>query len=173
MTTEQIALAKKLMDKHGIQASDGEWTLVFLGVGYGMTEKEIESYLSLDTTDLLEKHEKMLFVLFGVEENDNGTGRIENPVERLQLKFQCHFGKQMMEKRKKENYGNVMQYILVDNELSAAQIEQLRQAVEAGMPEADVLEMAKNRKDVMEIRRCVEFYEMTQRNKREKGRNIL
>jgi hypothetical protein len=32
--------------------------------------------------------------------------------------------------------------------------------VEVGMPEKDVLEMAKNRKEVMEIRRCAEFYQM-------------
>ena len=48
------------------------------------------------------------------------------------------------------------------SELSAAQIEQLRKAVEAGMPAEDILEMAKKRKDVMEIRRCIEFYEMMQ-----------
>ena len=61
-----------------------------------------------------------------------------------------------------------MQYIIKDTALSAAQIEQLRKAVEAKMPSNDVLEMAQNRKDVMEIRRCIEFYEMMRqkRNRR-------
>lgn len=56
----------------------------------------------------------------------------------------------------------MMQYVIEDSDLSAAQIEQLRKAVEAGMPAEDILEMAKKRKDVMEIRRCIEFYEMMQ-----------
>ena len=82
MTEEQMTLIKTLIKKHGISATDGEWTLVFLGASYG---------------------------------------------------------------------------------LSAAQIEQLRKAVEAKMPAEDVLEMARNRKDVMEIRRCIEFYEMMEK----------
>ena len=56
----------------------------------------------------------------------------------------------------------MMQYVIEDSDLSAAQIEQLRKAVEAGMPAEDILEMAKTRKAVMEIRRCIEFYEMMQ-----------
>ena len=62
----------------------------------------------------------------------------------------------------KQGYEEVMEYVIRDTGLSAAQIEQLRKAVEAKMPAEDVLEMARNRKDVMEIRRCIEFYEMMQ-----------
>lgn len=54
MTEEQMTLIKK----HGISAIDGEWTLVFLGASYGLTEKQIASYLTADTSDLLTKHEK-------------------------------------------------------------------------------------------------------------------
>lgn len=46
--------------------------------------------------------------------------------------------------------------------MSAAQIEQLRKAVEAKAGRG-VLEMARNRKGVMEIRRCIEFYEMMEK----------
>lgn len=127
MTEEQMELVKKLIGKHGIRATDGEWTLIFLGVGYGLSEQQIDEYITLDTTDLLQKHERML-----------------------------HFCK----KKSGNGYEKVMQYIIRDTQLSAAQIEQLRKAVEAKMPEEDVYEMAQSRKDVMEIRRCVEFYEM-------------
>ena len=65
-------------------------------------------------------------------------------------------------KNPESGYESVMQYVIEDSDLSAAQIEQLRKAVEAGMPAEDILEMAKKRKDVMEIRRCIEFYEMMQ-----------
>jgi hypothetical protein len=163
MTTEQIALVKKLIDKHGIKGTDGEWSLIFLGVGYDLTEKQIESYLSMETSDLMKKHEKMICLLFGIEESEISSK--ENPSERLRIMVENHYRKMTLEKQENKHYGNVMAYILGDNNLSAAQIEQLRQAVEVGMPEKDVLEMAKNRKEVMEIRRCVEFYQMMkQRN---------
>lgn len=66
-------------------------------------------------------------------------------------------------KQIKQGYEEVMEYVIRDTGLSAAQIEQLRKAVEAKMPAEDVLEMAKNRKYVMEIRRCIEFYEMMEK----------
>lgn len=165
MTTEQIALVKKLIDKHGIKGTDGEWSLVFLGVGYDLTEKQIDEYLTLKTSDLMKKHEKMICILFGVEEENGEILSIKNPSEHLRLLFESHYGKMNLEKQENKGYKNIMQYVLEDNDLSAAQIEQLRHAVEVGMPERDVLEMAKSHKDVMEIRRCVEFYQMmTHRN---------
>lgn len=80
MTEEQMTLIKTLIKKHGISATDGEWTLVFLGASYGLTEKQIDSYLIADTSDLLAKHEKMLCILFGIEPESNGEiQRMENP----------------------------------------------------------------------------------------------
>lgn len=156
MTTEQMALVKKLIQKHEIEATDAEWTLIFMGVGYGLSEQEIDSYLVMNTTDLLVKHEKMLCLVLGIEQ-DMG-GEIQNPAERLQIILEEHFGL----RKSIHGYESVMQYVIEDSDLSAAQIEQLRKAVEAGMPAEDILEMAKKRKDVMEIRRCIEFYEMMQ-----------
>ena len=150
MTTEQMALVKKLIQKHEIEATDAEWTLIFMGVGYGLSEQQIDSYLVMNTTDLLAKHEKMLCILLGMDSETQGaTNEIQNPAERIQFMLENHF------QRKKPESG-------YDSDLSAAQIEQLRKAVEAGMPAEDILEMAKKRKDVMEIRRCIEFYEMMQ-----------
>lgn len=160
MTEEQMTLIKTLIKKHGISATDGEWTLVFLGACYGLTEKQIASYLIADTSDLLAKHEKMLCILFGIEPESNGEiQRMENPAERLQMLL----AEYLAHNQSKQGYEEVMEYVIRDTGLSAAQIEQLRKAVEAKMPAEDVLEMAKNRKDVMEIRRCIEFYEMMEK----------
>jgi len=157
MTTEQMALVKKLIQKHEIEATDAEWTLIFMGVGYGLSEQQIDSYLVMNTTDLLAKHEKMLCILLGMDSEMQGAANeIQNPAERLQIKLEQHFGC----KKSMHSYESVMQYVIEDSDLSAAQIEQFRKAVEAGMPAEDILEMAKKRKDVMEIRRCIEFYEM-------------
>ena len=159
MTTEQMALVKKLIQNHEIEATDAEWTLIFMGVGYGLSEQEIDSYLVMNTTDLLAKHEKMLCILFGMDSEMQGaTNEIQNPAERIQFMLENHFQR----KKSESGYESVMQYVIEDSDLSAAQIEQLRKAVEAGMPAEDILEMAKKRKDVMEIRRCIEFYEMMQ-----------
>ena len=160
MTTEQMALVKKLIQKHEIEATDAEWTLIFMGVGYGLSEQQIDSYLVMNTTDLLAKHEKMLCILLGMDsEIQRATNEIQNPVERIQFMLENHFQR----KKPESGYESVMQYVIEDSDLSAAQIEQFRKAVEAGMPAEDILEMAKKRKDVMEIRRCIEFYEMMEK----------
>ena len=130
--------------------------------------KQIDEYLTLDTTELLLKHEKMLCIILGVDvAQDSKIPLIENPVERLQMIFKEHFYK----KESESGYEKVMQYIIKDTALSAAQIEQLRKAVEAKMPSEDVLEMAQNRKDVMEIRRCIEFYEMMRQKEESKDKS--
>ena len=69
MTEEQMSLMKKLIKKHGIGATDGEWLLVYLGVRYGLLEQQVDEYLTLDTTELLIKHEKMLCIILGVEKD--------------------------------------------------------------------------------------------------------
>ena len=53
MTEEQMSMMKKLIKKHGIGATDGEWLLVYLGVRYGLSEQQVDEYLTLDTTELL------------------------------------------------------------------------------------------------------------------------
>lgn len=73
MTTEQMALVKKLIQKHEIEATDAEWTLIFMGVGYGLSEQQIDSYLVMNTTDLLAKHEKMLCILLGMDSETQGA----------------------------------------------------------------------------------------------------
>ena len=167
MTEEQMSM-KKLIKKHGIGATDGEWSLVYLGVRYGLSEQQVDEYLTLDTTELLLKHEKMLRIILGVDvAQDSKIPLIENPVGRLQMIFKEHFYK----KESESGYEKVMQYIIKDTALSAAQIEQLRKAVEAKMPSNDVLEMAQNRKDVMEIRRCIEFYEMMRQKEESKDKS--
>lgn len=136
-----MTLIKTLIKKHGISATDGEWTLVFLGACYGLTEKQIASYLTADTSDLLAKHEKMLCILFGIEPESNGEiQRMENPAERLQMilaEYLAH--NQSVGNQSKQGYEEVLEYVIRDTGLSAAQIEQLRKAVEAKMPAEDVL----------------------------------
>ena len=41
MTEEQMSMMKKLIKKHGIGATDGEWSLVYLGVRYGLLEQQV------------------------------------------------------------------------------------------------------------------------------------
>ena len=96
MTTEQMALVKKLIQKHEIEATDAEWTLIFLGVGYGLSEQQIDSYLVMNTTDLLAKHEKMLCILVGMDSEMQGaTNEIQNPAERIQFMLENHFQKRI------------------------------------------------------------------------------
>ena len=45
MTTEQMALVKKLIQKHEIEATDAEWTLIFMGVGYSKSGRKNTVYV--------------------------------------------------------------------------------------------------------------------------------
>lgn len=173
MTKEQMDMAKRLTERCGIKVTDTECALIFIGIGYGLSEMQIEEYMKLKTSDLLEKHERMLCMILGLDsgaEDNEGIYRlVENPVERLEYMLREHFTGDAADRK----YGVVMQFIIRDSELSAAQIEQLRQAVEAGMPEKDVMEMATKRKEVMEMRRCIEFYEMMKQSEKRRTKRGL
>ena len=80
-----------------------------------------------------------------------------NPVDRLDAIMRKHYKSSVS---KEKSYEQVIQFILDDSGLSAAQIEQLRLAAHAGVPEDEVLKMAKGKKEPMEIKRCVEFFQM-------------
>ena len=41
MTEEQMSMMKKLIKKHGIGATDGEWSLVYKGVRNGFYEQKV------------------------------------------------------------------------------------------------------------------------------------
>lgn len=176
MTERQIETAKKLMEEYGLSAESPENTLLYLGLGYGLSEDAIRSYLGRKEDSLLEKHLCMLCRVLGMEVpsrdtdwNENGQGGIQmpsNPADRLDTVMREHYKSSTS---KEKSYGQVMQFILNDSGLSAAQIEQLRLAAQAGMPEDEVLKMAEGKKEPMEIKRCVEFFQMVH-SERKKGR---
>lgn len=165
MTIQQEELIRKLLQKYQISAESLEKTLVFLGVGYGLSENQIEQYLSLKDGTLLEKH--MLMMSFvQMEKNSDMDRNAKQSILSSFWKKHTEKRKKFITHKKKETYDTLSQYILEADDLSAAQIEQLRLAVKEGMPEQDVLKMAKGGKDAMEIRKCVEFYELAIGKKR-------
>ena len=167
MTEQQIEMAKKLMEEYELSAESPENTLLYLGLGYGLSEDAIRSYLGMQEGSLLEKHLCMLCRILGIDTPDwdmdrdvIGQGDIQvpsNPVDRLDAVMRKHYKSSGSEEK---SYEQVIQFILNDSGLSAAQIEQLRLAAQAGVPEDEVLKMAKGKKEPMEIKRCVEFFQM-------------
>lgn len=179
MTERQIETAKKLMGEYGLSAESPENTLLYLGLGYGLSEDAIRSYLGMKEDSLLEKHLCMLCRILGMDVPDQdmdtdkdvtrrgGILEVSNPADRLDAIMREHY-KSFGSKEK--SYEQVIQFILNDSGLSAAQIEQLRLAAQAGVPEDEVLKMAKGKKEPMEIKRCVEFYQMVQSAETKKGK---
>lgn len=177
MTERQIEVAKKLMEEYGLSAESPENTLLYLGLGYGLSEDAIRSYLGGKEDSLLEKHLCMLCMILGIDvpdrdmDNDkivtgqDGVLAVSNPADRLDDIMREHY---KSSNSKEKSYGQVIEFILNDSGLSAAQIEQLRLAAQAGVPEDEVLKMAKGKKEPMEIRRCVEFFQMVQQGKGKK-----
>lgn len=175
MTEQQIETAKNLMEEFGLSAESPENTLLYLGLGYGLSEDAIRSYLGMKEDSLLEKHLCMLCRVLGMDVLDWDTDKwtagqssrqvLSNPAKRLDAIMREHY---KFSASKEKSYGQVMQYILNDSSLSAAQIGQLRLAAQAGVPEDEVLKMAKGKKEPMEIKRCVEFFQMVQQSKRKK-----
>lgn len=180
MTERQIETAKKLMEEYGLSAESPENTLLYLGLGYGLSEDAIRSYLGRKEDSLLEKHLYMLCRILGMdvpdEDKDNdkdvtgegGTQELSTPKGRLDAVMREHY---KSSGGREKSYEQVIQFILNDSGLSAAQIEQLRLAAQAGVPENEVLKMAKVKKEPMEIRRCVEFFQMVHSAEMKKGRH--
>lgn len=177
MIEQQIEMAKKLVEEYGLSAESPENTLLYLGLGYGLSEDAIRSYLVRKEDSLLEKHLCMLCRILGMDVLDrdkamamvgqSGEQMLSDPVGRLDAIMKKHYKSSA---NKEKSYGQVMEFILNDSGLSAAQIEQLRLAAQAGVPEDEVLKMAKGRKEPMEIKRCVEFLQMVQQ---EKGKSVV
>lgn len=167
MTERQIEMAKKLMEEYELSAESPENTLLYLGLGYGLSEDAIRSYLGMQENYLLGKHLCMLCRILGINTPDRDMDRdvIEqdsiqvpsSPVDRLDAIMRKHY---KSSGSKEKSYEQVIQFILNDSGLLAAQIEQLRLAAQAGVPEDEVLKMAKGKKEPMEIKRCVEFFQM-------------
>lgn len=169
MTEQQIEIAKKLMEEYGLSAESPENTLLYLGLGYGLSEDAIRSYLGRKEDSLLEKHLCMICQILGTDvpnrdmDNDKDViGQsdilaVSDPADRLDAIMREHY---KSSGSKEKSYEQVMEFILNDSSLSAAQIEQLRLAAQVGVPEDELLKMAKGKKEPMEIKRCVEFFQM-------------
>ena len=78
-------------------------------------------------------------------------------MDRLNEMLKNHFEK---EQDSSEDYEYVATVILESNELSAAQIEQIRLAVKAKIPEKKILSMIRSGKTPMEMQKTIEFYEI-------------
>lgn len=179
MTERQIETAKKLMEEYKLSAESPEITLLYLGLGYGLSEDAIRSYLGMKEDSLLEKHLCMLCRILDINvpawdmDNDkdvtgqSGILAVSAPVDRLDAIMREHY---KTPGSKEKSYEQVIEFILNDSGLSAAQIEQLRLAAQAGVPEDEVLKMAKGKKEPMEIKRCVEFFQMVNSAEKKKGR---
>ncbi len=164
MTDQQQRMIKKLLKKYKISSESLDKTLLFLGVGYGLPEEQIEQYLSLGDGQLLEKHTLMMSF---AQEKEKSDADEDVDVQKTNYSIFRRMRRKKQKKQSadsnkkgKETYEDLSMYILNSANLSAAQIEQLRLAVSAGMPEKDVLKLAQGGKKAMEIRKCVEFYEM-------------
>lgn len=139
MTERQIETAKKLMEEYELSAESPENTLLYLGLGYGLSEDAIRFYLGRKEHSLLEKHLCMLCRILGVNvpdrdmDNDRDlTGRssvlvLSDPVDRLDAIMREHY---KASDSKERSYEQVIEFILNDSGLSAAQIEQLRLAAQ-------------------------------------------
>lgn len=178
MTEQQIEMAKELMEEYGLSAESPENTLLYLGLGYGLSEDAIRSYLGMKEDSLLEKHLRMLCRILGIDvpnrdmdkdvTGQSGKQMLSDPAGRLDAIMREHY---KSSGNKEGSYEQVIQFILNDSRLSAAQIEQLRLAAQAGVPENEVLKMAKGKKEPMEIKRCVEFFQMVYSAEKKNGRN--
>lgn len=172
MTEQQIEMAKKLMEEYGLSAESPENTLLYLGLGYGLSEDAIRSYLGRKEDSLMEKHLCMICRILGMDLSDwnkDVAGQSVNPIDKLDAIMREHY---KSSGSKEKSYEQVIQFILNDSGLSAAQIEQLRLAAQAGVPEDEVLKMAKGKKEPMEIKRCVEFFQMVSSREKKKGRRV-
>ena len=117
MTEQQIEMAKKLMEEYGLSAESPENTLLYLGLGYGLSEDTIRSYLGRKEDSLLEKHLCMLCRILGMDVPDGDTDYDKNvtgqmmpdPVDRLDAIMREHY---KASGSKEKSYEQVIEFIL-------------------------------------------------------------
>ena len=154
-------MQKPLLSAEDIFAmkKDGECAIVIKGA-----DPLFETKCRMEKT-AFEKHNLMMSLVQGTEKSDVDIDADKDVDVKSKKLFCCPLFKKRKEKgsktKGKESYKELAGYIMESEYLSAAQIEQLRLAAKAGMPQEDILRLAKRGKEPMEIRKCVEFYEMT------------
>lgn len=166
MTEQENQIFAALTEEFHLDDGKMETMLAMLGLSYGLTVDEIRSYLTGKDEFIVKKHMQMLCRILGIDDREVQKSEAKEPEKISRRDWLDRFLRQHYHvSEEKQPYEDVMQFILNDTELSAAQIEQLRLAAEAGIPGAEILKLAKGGKQPMEIKRCVEFYQLVHSKK--------
>ena len=159
---EKMKRFQELSEQMELSADDYvELALLMLGIHYGLSDEDLLSTIKMDG-NILDKHNALLCLILHIEQEQPSEDSNEEednlyPVDRLNEMLKNHFEK---EQDSNEDYEYVATVILESNELSAAQIEQIRLAVKAKIPEKKILSMIRAGKTPMEMHKTIEFYKI-------------
>ena len=210
MTTEQITLFNRLVEKYSLKKVDLNPKEVYayfftvLGIGSGMTEEEIETYLQADSflqMDVM-RTSSYLGIPLPPDEKQNAWESMRNYIHRLkeeaeknkQIEMIKEESKEEMEtpdvetevkdmevpdnKEGKENHSpeespdihdKIMNRILSDKNFRADQIKMIERALDAGMEETYLLQIADSSVSAGQMEQFISIYEKKKENKKEES----
>lgn len=192
MTSEQSSKLQSLLKKHNIIPKNDpdmvNYILILFGIGYGMSEEEIEGYVFSDREKVIDKDLCRIALLLDLPEPERDAAPeefIRKVVkERKEQEGLCQRFESLLEKSGmtleqaeqqgslfpdtpssgKDRYQEIKEKILTENGFSAAQLDQVQRAVALNMPEEVILHFATPDKTPLQMERYIDFYQMGEGN---------
>ncbi len=193
MTSEQSSKLQSLLKKYNIVPKNDpdmvNYILILFGIGYGMSEEEIEGYVFSDRGKVIDKDLCRIALLLDLPKPGKDTAPeefIREVVkERKEQEELCRRFESLLEKSGmtleqaeqqgglfpdpagsiKHTYQEIKEKILTESGFSAAQLDQVQRAVALNMPEEVILHFATPDKTPLQMERYIDFYQMGEGNR--------
>lgn len=197
MTEEQNSRIKQLQKKYNLAAACDEaavnYILLLFGIGYDMTDEEIEAYLfDKAKRKVIDKDLHRIAILFKLPAPGNDMtpreyiqAAVQERKKREELcrRYEAVFTKldvSLEELEKEENiritsvpemeqsrYSEIKKLILEEKGFTAAQLSEITRAIRLQMPEEEILTFATPDKTPLQMVRYIEFYRIEQEKKKQ------
>lgn len=192
MTREQSTKLQSILKTHNITPRNDpdtiNYILILFGIGYGMSEEEIEGYVFSDREKVIDKDLCRIALLLDLPEPERDATPeefIQRVVkERKEQEELCQRFESLLEKSgmtleqaeqkgglflntansEKSRYQEIKEKILTESGFSAAQLDQVQRAVAMNMPEEVILHFATPDKTPLQMERYIDFYQMGEGN---------
>ncbi len=201
MTEEQNSRIKQLQKKYNFAATCDEATvnyiLLLFGIGYDMSEEEIEAYLFDKTKKkLIDKDLCRIAMLFKLpapgeemapkeyiqtvvaeqKKREELCNRYESLFAKLgvtleELEKEEHIRITFAKESEQSRYAEIKKLILEENNFTAPQLDEITKAIKLQIPEKEILHFATPDKTQLQMARYIQFYQLEQ-GKKEREQQI-
>lgn len=202
MTSEQSSKLQSILRRHNIAPRNDpdtiNYILIMFGIGFGMTEDEIESYVfTSDREKVIDKDLCRIAMLLELpepakdaepEEFIRGVVKKRKEQAELCLRYEALLGQSGItleeaeqrggicladDRTRWDRYQEIRERVLTESEFSAAQLDQVQRAVELQMPEDMILHFATPDRTPLQMARYIDFYQIQRNDQKIESRQNL